>query len=108
MILQHAAPRGCSDLPVAPVTVDVAAPRGSIMQRVDALALGVLARDMGAGRATKTDVIDPAVGLIVHRKAGDPGRALCPGGPLCQGGPGHAQTLQEAGRPHVGVRACGS
>jgi thymidine phosphorylase len=35
----------------------------------------MLARDMGAGRVTKTDVIDPAVGLVVHRKAGDPVRA---------------------------------
>jgi pyrimidine-nucleoside phosphorylase len=66
---------GGDDLPVAPVTVDAAAPRGGIVQRVDALALGMLARDMGAGRATKTDVIDPAVGLVVHRKAGDPVRA---------------------------------
>jgi pyrimidine-nucleoside phosphorylase len=63
------------DLPVAPLTVDVAAPSGGIVQRVDALALGMLARDMGAGRASKTDVIDPAVGLVVHRKAGDPVRA---------------------------------
>jgi pyrimidine-nucleoside phosphorylase len=62
---------GADDLPVAPVMVDVAAPHGGIVQRVDARALGVLARDMGAGRATKTDVIDPAVGLVVHRKAGD-------------------------------------
>ena len=66
---------GGDDLPVAPVTVDVAAPRGGIVQRVDARALGVLARDMGAGRATKTDVINPAVGLVVHRKAGDPVQA---------------------------------
>src|SRR5205823_2107694 len=66
---------GAGDLPVAPLTVDVVAPRGGLMQHADALALGVLARDMGAGRATKTDVIDPAVGLVVHRKAGDPVRA---------------------------------
>jgi thymidine phosphorylase len=63
------------DLPAAPVTVDVTAPRGGIVQRVDALALGMLARDMGAGRATKTDVIDPAVGLVVHWKARDPVQA---------------------------------
>jgi pyrimidine-nucleoside phosphorylase len=62
---------GSDDLPVAPVTVGVAAPRGGIVQRVDARALGILARGMGAGRATKTDVIDPAVGLLVHCKAGD-------------------------------------
>jgi thymidine phosphorylase len=66
---------GADDLPPAPMTVDVVAPRSGIVQRVDALALGTLARDMGAGRATKTDVIDPAVGLIVHRKAGDPVQA---------------------------------
>jgi thymidine phosphorylase len=66
---------GGDDLPVAPVTVDVAASRSGIVQRVDALAVGMLARDLGAGRATKTDVIDPAVGLIVHRKAGDPVQA---------------------------------
>jgi thymidine phosphorylase len=66
---------GADDLPVAPVTTDVAAPRSGIVQRVDALALGRLARDMGAGRATKTDVIDPAVGLVVHCKAGDAVRA---------------------------------
>jgi pyrimidine-nucleoside phosphorylase len=66
---------GADYLPVAPLTVDVAAPRGGIVQRVDALALGTLARDMGAGRATKTDVIDPAAGLVVRRKAGAAVRA---------------------------------
>ena len=50
------------------------APADGYVQRVDALALGVLARDLGAGRATKEDAIDPAVGLVVHRKAGDPVR----------------------------------
>jgi pyrimidine-nucleoside phosphorylase len=58
-------------LPEAPVQVVVTAPADGYVQRVDALALGVLARDLGAGRATKSDAIDPAVGLIVHRKAGD-------------------------------------
>jgi len=58
-------------LPEAPVQVAVTALADGYVRRVDALALGVLARDLGAGRATKSDAIDPAVGLIVHRKAGD-------------------------------------
>lgn len=58
-------------LPEAPVQVAVPAPNNGYVTRVDALALGVLARDLGAGRARKEDSIDPAVGLVVHRKAGD-------------------------------------
>ena len=60
-----------SGLSEAPVQIAVTAPAGGYVRRVDALALGVLARDLGAGRATKSDAIDPAVGLVVHRKAGD-------------------------------------
>ncbi len=58
-------------LPEAPLQVEAAAPLDGYVQRVDALALGVLARDLGAGRAAKGDVIDPAVGLVAHYKAGD-------------------------------------
>lgn len=59
----------------APLRVEVVAPSGGYVQRVDALALGILARDLGAGRATKEDVIDPVVGLVVHCKAGAAVRA---------------------------------
>ena len=55
----------------APVRREVAASEDGVVQRVDALAIGLLARDLGAGRATKDAVIDPAVGVVVHRKAGD-------------------------------------
>ena len=37
----------------------------------DALGIGVGAMRLGAGRATKDDVIDPGVGTTVHAKAGD-------------------------------------
>jgi len=50
---------------------EVAAAEDGVVQRVDALAIGLLARDLGAGRATKDAIIDPAVGVVVHRKAGD-------------------------------------
>jgi len=59
-------------LPEAPVRLEVDTPTDGYVRRVDALALGVLARDLGAGRAAKGDVIDLAVGLVAHRKAGDP------------------------------------
>ncbi len=58
-------------LPEAPVQVPVTAAAEGYVRRVDALALGVLARDLGAGRASKSDAIDPAVGVVVHRKAGE-------------------------------------
>ncbi len=60
-----------AELPKAPLRIEVAAPVDGYVRRVDALTLGVLARALGAGRATKDDVIDPAVGLVAHRKAGD-------------------------------------
>ena len=35
---------------------------------------------LGAGRATKADVIDPAVGVLMHKRVGDELRA---GEPIC-------------------------
>ena len=37
--------------------------------------IGIAAQMLGAGRAAKTDVIDPAVGLVMHKRVGDPVRA---------------------------------
>ncbi len=36
-----------------------------------ASAIGSAAQMLGAGRATKTDVIDPAVGILLHKRRGD-------------------------------------
>jgi len=44
--------------------------RGSISQ-IHARTVGETAVDLGAGRAKKTDPIDPAVGILVHKKVGD-------------------------------------
>ncbi|HMM00564.1 MAG TPA: pyrimidine-nucleoside phosphorylase [Bacilli bacterium] len=38
--------------------------------RIDCLEIGVAAMQLGAGRATKDDVIDPAAGIIVDKKVG--------------------------------------
>jgi len=49
----------------------VAADRPGIVTRCDALDIGLSAMRLGAGRATKEDVIDPAVGITVEVAVGD-------------------------------------
>jgi pyrimidine-nucleoside phosphorylase len=58
-------------LPEAPVIQEVPAPRGGVVQRCHALAVGRAAARLGAGRARKDDRVDHAVGVVVHRKRGD-------------------------------------
>jgi pyrimidine-nucleoside phosphorylase len=58
-------------LPVAPVVVEVPAPRSGVVQRCHALAVGRAAAGLGAGRVRTQDAVDHAVGLVVHRKRGD-------------------------------------
>ena len=58
-------------LPRAPEEAVIAAPRGGVVQRCDALFLGVAAVRLGAGRATKEEQIDPGVGFTVCAKVGD-------------------------------------
>jgi pyrimidine-nucleoside phosphorylase len=60
-----------SRLPRAPYVVDVPAPRSGYVAGIDALACGLAAMQLGAGRAAKGEPIDPAVGLVLHAKTGD-------------------------------------
>ncbi len=48
----------------------VTAPRGGRVTAVDGEALGFVAVDLGAGRRARTDRLDPAAGLLVHRRIG--------------------------------------
>jgi pyrimidine-nucleoside phosphorylase len=59
-------------LPEAPVQRELAAERSGIVARVAALGLGRVALDLGAGRRTKDDSIDHAVGLRCFAKRGEP------------------------------------
>ena len=74
--------RVCDDvslLPQAPFIVPVPADRGGYLARMGTAALGNAAQAMGAGRRTKEDVIDPAVGIVMNKRLGDrvsPGEAL--------------------------------
>jgi pyrimidine-nucleoside phosphorylase len=58
-------------LPVAPVVREVVAPREGVVARVGALAVGTAALELGAGRRTKADAIDHAVGVVCRAKRGD-------------------------------------
>ena len=58
-------------LPVAPVVLAVRAPEAGFVTRLGAIAVGMAALHLGAGRSTKTDAIDHAVGVVVERKRGD-------------------------------------
>jgi pyrimidine-nucleoside phosphorylase len=55
----------------APIVVEALAPRAVTVRRCHAYRIGELAMELGAGRRSKGAVIDHAVGIVVHRKAGD-------------------------------------
>jgi pyrimidine-nucleoside phosphorylase len=67
-------PRALRDrarLPRAPRTLEVPAPASGFVAAIDTEAIGLAAVALGAGRARVEDRIDPAVGILVHRKLGD-------------------------------------
>ena len=55
------------------------APEGGFVAAMNTASLGRAAMLLGAGRATKEDVIDPAVGFELHARLGD---LVRPGDPL--------------------------
>ena len=61
--------RGCAG--GAPVVREVASPRTGYVSELGAVAVGQAALHLGAGRRTKDDTIDHAVGIVLHRKRGD-------------------------------------
>lgn len=58
-------------LPVAPETEVVTAPGDGVLTRMDALAVGVAAWRLGAGRARKEDPVQAVAGVEMHAKPGD-------------------------------------
>lgn len=49
----------------------VRSPRAGYVQVCDALQIGTVVTRLGAGRESMGDIIDPGVGITVHRKVGD-------------------------------------
>ena len=66
--------RVCDDptlLPRARRSVEVRAPGGGYIARMDTQAMGISALLLGAGREKKEDRIDPAVGIWLKKRLGD-------------------------------------
>nr|BFF18365.1 hypothetical protein GCM10025730_18860 [Promicromonospora thailandica] len=65
-------------LPVAKETETLVAPRSGVLTSLDAYAVGVAVRRLGAGRARKEDAVQAAAGIEIHVK---------PGGRVAEGQP---------------------
>jgi len=59
-----------SALPSAPALVDVTAPRSGFVRELSAIRIGMTAVHLGAGRQTKDEPIDHAVGIVCRAKRG--------------------------------------
>jgi pyrimidine-nucleoside phosphorylase len=68
-------------LPVAPVRTEVLAKGTGFVRSLGAIRIGVAALELGAGRRTKEDGIDHAVGVLCLKKRGD---AVEAGEPLAE------------------------
>ena len=58
-------------LPQAKYKIELPAKKSGYISKMVADEIGVASMILGAGRATKEDVIDLAVGLVLHKKVGD-------------------------------------
>jgi pyrimidine-nucleoside phosphorylase len=67
-------------LPQAQHRREVVSPTAGFVSEIDCHAVGIASVILGGGRAKKEDAVDPAVGIIMHRKLGD---SVAAGEPLC-------------------------
>jgi pyrimidine-nucleoside phosphorylase/thymidine phosphorylase len=103
-----AALRDPGRLPRAPRTYEVGAEGAGVVEAIDAEALGLAAVALGAGRARVDDRVDPAVGLVVHKRLGE---RVERGEPLCtvhegdRSEPRRAASARIAGAFRIGSAA---
>ena len=64
-----------SRLPQPKLVREVRAERSGLLSSLDAEQVGLAAVELGAGRARKEDVVDPAAGLLLLKRVGDEVRA---------------------------------
>jgi pyrimidine-nucleoside phosphorylase len=86
-------------LPRAPIVRQVVALRAGSVARLGAIRVGVAALHLGAGRRTKEDEIDHAVGIVCLKKRGD---SVAKGEPLAEI---HARDDASAGQAGAEVLA---
>jgi pyrimidine-nucleoside phosphorylase len=67
-------------LPRARHTVDLPSPRAGFLAAIECEQIGTASVLLGGGRERKEDSIDPAVGIVLHKKVRDP---VAAGEPLC-------------------------
>jgi pyrimidine-nucleoside phosphorylase len=67
-------------LPQSKYKLDVLSAKSGYVTTIDCEAIGIACVALGGGREKKEDNIDPAVGIVLHRKLGDP---VVAGEPLC-------------------------
>jgi thymidine phosphorylase len=86
-------------LPSAPVVLQVGTPRAGFVHAIGAVDVGMAALRLGAGRRTKDDEIDHAVGVVCLKKRGD---AVDAGDPVAEV---HARDQESAARAGAEVLA---
>jgi pyrimidine-nucleoside phosphorylase len=84
-----------TSLPAAPVVRELHANREGYVTRLGAVGVGQVALHLGAGRSTKDDVIDHAVGVVCLCKRGD---RVAQGEPLAEIHAGSETAAEEAAR----------
>lgn len=61
--------------PAAKFVIPVPSPATGFIRAMDVQKIGLVSVSLGAGRAKKEDAVDPAAGLVLEKKTGDPVRA---------------------------------
>ncbi len=80
-------------LPQAQHTADVKSPASGFVTGFMTEQIGTAGVLLGGGRAKKEDSVDPAVGIMIHKKVGD---NVTAGEPLCTIHYNSAERLQQA------------
>jgi pyrimidine-nucleoside phosphorylase len=93
-----------AELPKAPFIREVFASAGGHVQRLAALPVGLAALHLGAGRLTKDDPVDHAVGIVCRKKRGD---EVQEGEPLAEIHARDQATADEAAGTVLGAYAIG-
>ena len=92
-------------MPEAKESQEVLADADGVLTRLDALAVGVAAWRLGAGRARKEDPVQAAAGVVLHAK---PGEEVKKGQPLLTLHTDEAQRLGRATEALEGAWAIGT
>lgn len=87
-------------LPRASLVEPLCAPRAGYLADLDAYHVGMAALRLGAGREKKGDSVDPAVGVVLHKKVGDRVEA---GEPVLTIHANHPTRLEEARHSLLGA-----